>query len=119
MYTYLGIGTNSSAKKNYLNPSSGYSWVYLKRCSRRYFYSYVVGTERRRIGLHLELSLKIRSRARHTVKCWKKEPDGGLQANRYYELVSCVLVNLKLANYSESTPISNEPLRLTRTHHET
>jgi hypothetical protein len=38
--------------------------------------------------------------------------------NCYYELISCVLVNLKRANYSEGTPISNEPLRLTRTHHE-
>jgi hypothetical protein len=52
------------------------------------------------------------------VNSWKKEQDNGLQANRYYELISCVLVNLKRANYSESTPISNEPLRLTRTHHE-
>ncbi len=41
-----------------------------------------------------------------------------IQASCYYELISCVLVNLKRANYSESTPISNEPLRLTRTHHE-
>ncbi len=96
-----------------------YSWIYLKRCLRRNFYTYVVGTERRTIGLHLELSLKIRSRARHTVKSRKKELDNGLQANCYYELISCVLVNFKHANYSESTPILNEPLRLTRTHHET
>ena len=81
--------------------------------------SYVVGMERETIVLHSELSLKIRSRARHMVKSWKKERDDGLQANCYYELISCVLVNLKRANYSESTPISNEPLRLTRTHHET
>ncbi len=55
--------------------------------------------------------VKIRSRAHHTVNSWKKERDDGLQANCYYELISCVLVNLKRANYSESTPISNEPLR--------
>ncbi len=74
--------------------------------------------ERRTFVLHSELSLKICSRARHTVNSWKKEQDNDLQANCYYELISCVLVNLKHANYSESTPISNEPLRLTRTHHE-
>ncbi len=68
--------------------------------------------------LHSELYLKIRSRACHTVNTWKKERDDGLQLNCYYELIFCVLVNLKRANYSESTPISNEPLRLTRTHHE-
>ncbi len=33
--------------------------------------------ERRTIGLHLELSLKICSRARHTVKSWKQEQDDG------------------------------------------
>ncbi len=52
------------------------------------------------------------------VNSWKKEQDDGLQANCYYDLISCVLVNLEHADYSESTPISNEPLRLTRTHHE-
>ncbi len=71
------------------------------------------------IVLHSELSLKICSRARHMVNSLKKEQDDGLQANCYYELIFCVLVNLKRANYSESTPILNEPLRLTRTHHET
>ncbi len=69
--------------------------------------------ERRTFVLHSELSLKIRFRARHTVNSWKKERDDGLQANCYYDLISCVLVNLKRANYSESTPII-----LTRTHHE-
>jgi hypothetical protein len=96
-----------------------YSVLHLKRCSGLNFYSYVVHMERRTFVLHLELSLKIRSRARHTVNSWKKEQDDGLQANCYYELISCVLVNLKHVNYSESTPISNEPLRLTRTHYET
>jgi hypothetical protein len=72
--------------------------------------------ERRTFVLHSELSLKIRSRARHTVNSWKKERDDGLKSNCYYELISCVLVYLKRANYSESTPISKE--RLTRTHHE-
>jgi hypothetical protein len=75
--------------------------------------------EHETIVLHSELSLKIRSRPRHMVNSWKKERDDGLQADYYYELISCVLVNLKRANYSESTPILNEPLRLTRTHHET
>ncbi len=74
--------------------------------------------ECRTFVLHSELSLKICSHACYTVNSWKKEQDDGLQANGYYKLISCVLVNLKHANYSESTPISNEPLRLTRTHHE-
>ncbi len=40
------------------------------------------------IVLHLELSLKIHSRAHHMVNSWKKERDDGLQANCYYELIS-------------------------------
>ncbi len=96
-----------------------YSWLYEKGIFRTNLNSYVVCMEHETIVLHSELSLKIRSRARHMVKSWKKERDDGLQANCYYELISCVLVNLKRANYSESPPILNEPLRLTRTHHET
>jgi hypothetical protein len=75
-----------------------YSGVYLKRCSHSSVNSYVVGMEHETIVLHPELSLQIRSRARHMVNSWKKEQDDGLQANCYYELISCVLVNLKHAN---------------------
>ncbi len=58
-----------------------YRWSYLKRRSHTNFNSYVVGTERETKDLHLELSIRIRSRARHTVKSPKKERDDGLQAN--------------------------------------
>ena len=53
------------------------------------------------IGLDSELFLKIRSCARHMVKSWKKERDDDLQANCYYELISCVLVTLKSVIVSE------------------
>ncbi len=58
-----------------------YSGLYLKRRLHTNFISYVVGMERETKDLHSELSLRIRSRARHTVKSPKKEQDDGLQAN--------------------------------------
>jgi hypothetical protein len=63
--------------------------------------------ERETIVFHSELSLQIRSRARHTVKSRKKERDDGLQAIWYYEFISCVLVTLKHVIVSESTFLSN------------
>jgi hypothetical protein len=52
---------------------TAYSGIYLKKCSHTDFSPYVVGTERETKDLHLELSLRICSRARHTVKSLKKE----------------------------------------------
>ncbi len=72
-----------------------YSGLYLKRRSHTNFNSYVVGTERETKDLHSKLSLRIRSRARHTVKSPKKERDDGLQANWYYEIISWKPVHLK------------------------
>ncbi len=73
------------------------------------FNSYVVDTERETKDLHSELSLRIRSRARHTVKSPKKERDDGLQANRYYEIISWKPTYLKRAIDLERTPISIGP----------
>ncbi len=82
MVLKIPIGT---ARLNIQNESGSdylsrhYSGVYLKRCSHSSFNSYVVGMERETIVLHSELSLKIRSRARHMVNSWKKERDDGLE----------------------------------------
>ena len=69
-----------------------YRWIYLKRRSHTDFNSYVLGMERETNDLHSELSLRIRSRARHTVKSRKKERDDGLQAIWYRTITSSFLV---------------------------
>ncbi len=83
--------TTAQLEKKFLQPMRSectaplnvhmYSGLYLKRRLHSNFNTYVVGMERETKDLHLELSLRIRSRARHTVKSPKKEQDNGLQAN--------------------------------------